>query len=125
MLQIAATRDSPLARPHMSPYAPVPMPTIEFEGAGLAGDKTVDAPEGGALINLCDQVLAPVAFSCRSASCGTCHIQILEGQELLLPPDEDEADLLDLLDGAPNTRLACQARVKPGPGIIRIRPVQA
>ena len=99
------------------------MPTIEFEGAGLAGDKTAEAPLGGALINICDQVLAPVAFSCRSASCGTCHIEVLEGQELLEPPGEDEADLLDLLDGAKNTRLACQAQVKAGPGLIRIRPV--
>ena len=101
------------------------MPTIEFEGAGLAGDKTAEAPQGGALINICDEVLAPVAFSCRSASCGTCHIQILEGAELLEPAGEDEEDLLDLLDGEKNTRLACQARVKAGPGLIRIRPVGA
>ena len=99
------------------------MPTIEFEGAGLAGDKTAQAPNGGALINICDQVLAPVAFSCRSASCGTCHIEILEGADLLEPAGADEVDLLDLLDGAPNTRLACQARVKAGPGLVRIRPV--
>ncbi len=99
------------------------MPTIEFEGAGLAGDKIAEAPEGGDLVDICDRVLAPIPFSCRSASCGTCHILILEGSELLSPPSEDEADLLDLLDGPENSRLACQARVKPGPGLIRIRPV--
>ena len=101
------------------------MPTIEFEGAGIAGDKTADVPDGGDLLNICDDVLAPVAFSCRSASCGTCHILVLEGAELLEEPNEEEEDLLDLLDGPENSRLACQAKVKPGPGLIRIRPAQS
>lgn len=100
------------------------MPTIEFEGTGLAGEKTAEAPDGGDLLDICDEVLAPIAFSCRSASCGTCHIEVLEGAELLEKPAEDEEDLLDLLDGPENARLACQARVKPGPGFIRIRPVR-
>jgi ferredoxin len=99
------------------------MPTIEFEGAGMAGEKTAEAPNGGGLLEICDDVLAPVAFSCRSASCGTCHIQVLEGAELLEPPGEDEEDLLDLLVAVEGGRLACQAKVKPGPGLIRIRPV--
>lgn len=101
------------------------MPTIEFEGAGLAGDKTAEAPDGGDLLDICDDVLAPIAFSCRSASCGTCHIEILEGAELLEEPNDEEEDLLDLLDGPEHSRLACQAQVKPGPGLIRIRPVQS
>jgi ferredoxin len=99
------------------------MPTIEFEGAGIAGDKTAEAPEGGDLVDICDQVLAPIPFSCRSASCGTCHIVVLEGAQLLEKPSEDEEDLLDLLDGPEGSRLACQARVKPGPGLIRVRPI--
>lgn len=99
------------------------MPIVEFLGAGAAPSKQVDAPSGGELIQLCDQVLAPVPFSCRSASCGTCQVEILEGAEWLEPPDEDEQDLLDLLDGPENSRLACQARVKPGAGLLRLRPV--
>jgi len=99
------------------------MPTIEFEGVGLAADKITDAPDGGDLVDICDKILAPIPFSCRSASCGTCHIEVLEGLELLERPNAEEADLLDILDGGANTRLACQARVKPGPGFIRIRPV--
>lgn len=99
------------------------MPTIEFEGIGMAGSKMAEVPDGGDLLSICDDVLAPVAFSCRSASCGTCHIVILEGAELLEKPNEEEEDLLDLLDGPQNSRLACQARVKPGKGLIRIRAV--
>lgn len=100
------------------------MPTIEFEGAGMARDKLTEEPEGGALVDIADRILAPVAFSCRSASCGTCHIDVLEGQELFEPPSADEADLLDLLDGPPTARLACQAHVKAGPGYIRVRPIR-
>ncbi len=100
------------------------MPTIEFEGTGLAGEKTVDVPEGGDLLDICDTILAPIAFSCRSASCGTCHIEVLEGIELFEPANEEEADLLDLLHGPATSRLACQAQIKPGPGLIRIRPVR-
>ena len=99
------------------------MPTIEFEGAGLAGEKTAEVPNGGDLLDICDDVLAPIAFSCRSASCGTCHIVVEQGAELLDPIGEEEEELLDLLDGPPNSRLACQAKVKPGAGLIRIRPV--
>jgi len=101
------------------------MPKIHFEGAGLARDKTVDAPEGGELVDLCDQVLAPIAFSCRSASCGTCHITVLEGAELLMPPSPEEAELLALLQGPEGAvrRLACQARVRPGEGQLRVRPL--
>jgi len=99
------------------------MPTIEFEGSGQASEKTAEAPNGGELLDICDDVLAPVAFSCRSASCGTCHIEVVEGAELLDAPGEDEEDLLDLLDGPKNSRLACQAKVKAGPGLIRIKPM--
>jgi len=99
------------------------MPTIEFEGVGLAADKLAEAPDGGDLVDICDRVLAPIPFSCRSASCGTCHIDVLEGGQLLEAPSAEEADLLDILDGPPTSRLACQARVKAGPGYIRLRPL--
>lgn len=99
------------------------MPTIEFEGAGLGGDKLVEVPEGGDLLDVCDRVLAPVAFSCRSATCGTCHIEVVCGGEYLEEPNGEEQELLDLLGGPSNGRLACQARVRPGDGYIHIRPV--
>jgi ferredoxin len=101
------------------------MPTIEFEGSGLASDKLTEEPDGGDLLDICDKILAPIPFSCRSASCGTCHIEVVKGIELLTAAGEEEADLLDLLDGPPNSRLACQAKVKPGPGYVLIRPVRA
>jgi ferredoxin len=75
------------------------------------------------LVDLCDERTAPVAFSCRSASCGTCRIEVLEGAELLEPPRDEELDVLDLFGDDPaRCRLACQARVRPGAGRLRVRP---
>lgn len=98
------------------------MPTIEFVANRIGMKKVIEAPEGGPLVDLCDEHFCPVPFSCRSASCGTCHIAVEEGVDLFLPPEEPEQELLDLLGGDGTSRLACQAEVKPGPGFIRVRP---
>jgi ferredoxin len=98
------------------------VPTIEFAASAVGAQKVVEVPEGGALVDVCDEFLAPVPFSCRSASCATCHIEVLEGAEFLEPPEAEERSLLELLRGVPNARLACQARLKPGPGRVRLRP---
>jgi ferredoxin len=97
------------------------LPTIEFLGNGFGTTKTIEAPEGGALVDICDEHFAPIPFSCRSASCGTCHVTVLLGMEHLAAPDPLEQDLLDLLGGNGNSRLACQAVVHPGDGLIRLR----
>jgi ferredoxin len=98
------------------------VPTIVFFEGVLGRSRTVEAPEGGELLDICDEHLAPIPFSCRSASCATCQIQVIEGDELLEPPAPEERELLALLGGPSNNRLACQARVKPGGGRIRLKP---
>jgi ferredoxin len=98
------------------------VPAVVFESRD-AGPLEVSAPDGGALIDLCDERSAPIPFSCRSASCGTCRVVVLEGADLLDPPRDDELDVLDAFGDDPaETRLACQARLKPGPGLLRVRP---
>ena len=98
------------------------MPEITFESSDGSQKKTVNAPEGGALADLCDDHAAPIPFSCRSASCATCHIEVLEGAELLLPPEEEEKDVLDaVLSKPPRFRLACCARMRSGPGKVTVR----
>lgn len=55
--------------------------------------------------------------SCRSASCGTCLVQVREGAEHLSPAGARELDFLSVLDDASDQRLACQARLlASGPG---------
>jgi ferredoxin len=102
-----------------------PVPKIEFLASVAGSAKETEAPEGGVLLEICDDALAPIPFSCRSASCATCHIEVLEGKELLEPPQDAEQDLLDVVGGPAGSRLACQAIVKPGPGLIRIRSLDA
>jgi len=97
------------------------VPTIEFLGNGFRAAKRVEAPEGGALVDICDEHLAPVPFSCRSASCGTCHVEVLEGAALFEPPEPPEQELLDLIGGQGTSRLACQAHLRSGSGLIRLR----
>jgi 2Fe-2S ferredoxin len=101
------------------------MSRVVFESASGAPVRA-DAPEGGRLLDLCDAVGAPVPFDCRSASCGTCRIDVLQGgAEELLPPEDDELSLLEIfLDDPGKRRLACQARMRPGAGLLRIRPAE-
>ncbi len=98
------------------------MPTITFEASDGVKKKTVESPKGGALADIIDDSEAPIPFSCRSASCATCHIEVLEGGEALLPPEADELDVLEAISSAPpKFRLACCAKMKAGPGTVRVR----
>jgi ferredoxin len=101
------------------------VPKIEFLSSMAGSAKEATVPLGGPLLDICDEVLAPIPFSCRSASCATCHIEVLEGADLLEPPEEAEQDLLDVVGGPQGSRLACQAIVKAGPGLIKIRSLDA
>jgi 2Fe-2S ferredoxin len=99
------------------------MPTVVFE---LRDTPKVEAQagEGTRLVDLCDEQGAPVPFSCRSASCGTCRIHVLEGAHLLEAPRDEELDVLDIFGDDPaKRRLACQARLRGGAGFVRVRPV--
>ncbi|MFB9845291.1 2Fe-2S iron-sulfur cluster-binding protein [Mucilaginibacter ginsenosidivorans] len=47
------------------------------------------------------------------ALCATCHVQVVEGPESYFHPTDTELDLLDTLpDAGPDSRLACQLRIK-------------
>jgi ferredoxin len=97
------------------------MPTVFFEGNLFGPDCRVEIPEGGRLVDVCDRVQAPVPFSCRAATCATCRIEVVEGAELLEPREGAEAELLEILGDPPQYRLACQAKVSGGQGLIRLR----
>lgn len=97
------------------------MPSIAFEASDIGPALTVQVDGGAKLIDVCDDTRAPVAFSCRAAACGTCRVEVLAGAEMLESPSEDEADLLRLLYADPAHRLACQAVVRTGSGLIRLR----
>lgn len=98
------------------------MPNVTFESSDGSVTKTVSAPDGGALADLIDDSEAPIPFSCRSASCATCHIEVLEGEDAFLPPEDEELDVLEaVFSEPPKFRLACCAKLKPGPAAVRVK----
>jgi ferredoxin len=100
------------------------VPLVVFESPDPRGATVhADAPAGARLLDLCDERDTPVPFSCRSASCGTCRVDVLEGADLLEPPRDEELDILDIFGDDPaRRRLACQARARAGAGRIHVRP---
>ncbi|RYE77471.1 MAG: (2Fe-2S)-binding protein [Myxococcales bacterium] len=96
------------------------MPTLRIE-APPAATAEIAEPAGGRLLDLCDDAGARVAFSCRGGTCGTCVVEVLEGDEWLEPPGDDERETLELLGEPPGRRLACVAVVRPGDGRLRLR----
>jgi 2Fe-2S ferredoxin len=74
-------------------------------------------------MDVCDELEAPVPFSCRDASCGTCLVQVRFGAELLAPPDDVERRTLLRMGAAADQRLACRARLFGAAGLLTIRSV--
>ncbi len=85
----------------------------------------LDRPDGGKLVDMCDETNAPIPFSCRSASCGTCRIEVLEGHGEIAPPEDEELDVLDIFGDDPKVRrLGCCAKLSAGAAVVRVQPVE-
>ena len=81
------------------------MTIVRFEPSGLE----VEVAAGSQLVDVTDEhSTAEVPYSCRSASCGTCRVEVVEGMEGLNEPDDDELDVLDIFGNEKNVRLCCQ-----------------
>lgn len=93
------------------------MVRVVFYEDGLA----VDARRGDRLLDVCDEAVASIPFSCRDASCATCLIDVLAGQDVLAAPALPERRLLLRIGARPDQRLACQAEIERGEGELRIR----
>ena len=95
------------------------MPTLELLPSELGPAVTVEAE--GRLLDACDDAGAPIAFSCRSANCGTCLVAVLAGVDRLVPAGPDERETLAFVGAPSDQRLACQVVLRPGPGLVRLR----
>ena len=81
--------------------------------------------EAAAGQSICESLLAndiELDHACEmSCACTTCHVIVREGFNSLEPAEDDEEDLLDKAWGLePNSRLACQARVRSTPLVVEI-----
>jgi ferredoxin len=64
--------------------------------------------DGTSLAETCEK--AGIPFSCNSGVCGTCQIEVMEGQENLNDLSREEEDLgMDR-----NHRLSCQCSINQG-----------
>lgn len=94
---------------------------VDFEATNGRHVATGDVEPFERLIDVCDAYRAPVEFSCRSGTCGTCRVEVLEGAALLHPPVDDELETLAAFDAPPTHRLACRARFRGMDGHLRLR----
>ena len=74
---------------------------------------------------ICDTLLEngiEIEHACeKSCACTTCHVIVREGYESLIPPTEQEEDLLDKAWGLePTSRLSCQAVIMSDDLVIEI-----
>lgn len=82
------------------------MPKLVFEHNG----EEIELDEGSAIAEACEE--AGVPFACTEGVCGTCVIEVKEGQENLTDPTQEEVDFLG--EGTLDERLACQCKIKKG-----------
>jgi ferredoxin len=85
------------------------MGTVRFEPAGYeaevhAGDRFVDITD--------EHPKADVPYSCRSASCGTCRVEVVEGLEAMADAEDDELEVLYQFGDEPRVRLCCQLKLE-------------
>lgn len=101
------------------------VPRIAFVASDASPSAWIDVPEGARLVDACDDARAPVELSCRAANCGTCRVEVVEGTALLEPAGPYERELLAREGAGRAHRLACQAVVRGGPGLVRLRWIGA
>lgn len=81
-------------------------------------DETVEVAPGTTLLRAAVDHGAPVGSHCGGVcACSKCHVYVVAGAEGLSPMAEDEEDMLDLAargHDPDRSRLACQARLRPG-----------
>jgi ferredoxin len=75
-------------------------------------DLLVEAPEGTSLQHIADTAGADITFGCRTGSCGTCRVRVVEGLVHCNEPGPEERDFLEGLDAPADQRLACQVTVQ-------------
>ncbi|MBI5803240.1 2Fe-2S iron-sulfur cluster binding domain-containing protein [Candidatus Pacearchaeota archaeon] len=80
------------------------MPRITNQKTG----ESIEAKEGEMIRNACEELGVP--FCCTNGICGTCMIDVIEGEENLSELTQNEIDM----ERDKKHRLACQCQIKNG-----------
>jgi ferredoxin, 2Fe-2S len=94
------------------------MPIVKFVDQELA----VEVEVGTSILQAAKRCGAPEGDACGGVcACSTCHVYVVEGQNLLSGTEEGEEDILDkAFDVKMNSRLGCQAKILRD-GLVAVR----
>ena len=92
-------------------------PEVEFVDEG----KRVAVTEGQSLLEIAESNGMAIESGCRMGICGADPVAIKDGMECLSGISDDERATLERLGLAPNTRMACCARIS-GPVSLSLTP---
>lgn len=94
------------------------MPIVKFVDQGLE----IEVELGSSILQAAKRSGAPEGDACGGVcACSTCHVYVVEGQNLLSGAEEDEEDILDkAFDVKMNSRLGCQAKIVKD-GVVGVR----
>lgn len=87
----------------------------------LPSNQEVQVDAGESLLDIALNHGISIQHACGGfCACTTCHCEVIEGMDAIDPPDSDELERLDVLDGrTERSRLACQSKVR-GPVTVRV-----
>ena len=88
--------------------ASVASPTVVVEPTG----ERITVEKNRTLLEICERHNLPIEAGCRMGLCGADPVCVHDGMEHLSKIGNDERTTLERLGLAPNTRLACMARVR-------------
>lgn len=99
------------------------------EGGGIQAEvcfqpegKVVSAKPGLSVLEVAERNGLAIEAGCRMGVCGADPVAILEGADCLSPSEEEEMNTLRRLGFAPNTRMACSARLQAGSIKVSLTP---
>ena len=78
-------------------------------------NEEIEIKDNAPIADLCEEQGVP--FACTEGVCGTCVIEVVEGEENFSKQTQEEIDFLG--EGCLDERLACQCLVKEGTVKIR------
>ena len=85
-------------------------------------DQRIAASAGQTLLEVIESCGTEIESGCRMGICGADPIAVREGMENLSAAEADERSTLERLGYAPNTRMACCAKVQRGRVTIGLKP---
>lgn len=109
------------------PAAATPAATSAAEGPAAEVDfveaaTPVPASAGQSILELAEGCGLAIEAGCRMGVCGADPVAVVGGADLLSPVEDEERSTLRRLGLAPNTRMACCARVTEGQVRVSLTP---